>query len=83
MQSMSFGMSDLRKSRRWFQKLGSKSALLERAAYDERLLFEYWGHEASLLPVGTHQRLAEDRGDHPDVATQRGFGGVRKVGGHE
>lgn len=27
--------------------------LLERAAYDarERLLFEYWGHEASLLPV--------------------------------
>lgn len=35
-----------------FSRRGSyKSALLERAAYDERLLFEYWGHEASLLPV--------------------------------
>ncbi len=31
-----------------------KSALLERAAYDERLLFEYWGHEASLLPVESY-----------------------------
>jgi uncharacterized protein YcaQ len=28
--------------------------LLERAAYDERLLFEYWGHEASFLPVETY-----------------------------
>jgi uncharacterized protein YcaQ len=26
-------------------------ALLERTAYDQRLLFEYWGHEASFLPV--------------------------------
>nr|WP_298722727.1 crosslink repair DNA glycosylase YcaQ family protein [uncultured Steroidobacter sp.] len=35
-----------------FSRRGSyDSALLERAAYDERLLFEYWGHEASLLPV--------------------------------
>lgn len=25
--------------------------LLERAAYDQRLLFEYWGHEASFLPI--------------------------------
>lgn len=25
--------------------------LLERAAYEQRLLFEYWGHEASFLPV--------------------------------
>lgn len=25
--------------------------LLERAAYDERHLFEYWGHEASFLPI--------------------------------
>ncbi|GFE81214.1 hypothetical protein GCM10011487_32140 [Steroidobacter agaridevorans] len=31
-----------------------KSALLERAAYDERLLFEYWGHEASLLPIESY-----------------------------
>lgn len=26
-------------------------ALLEHTAYDQRLLFEYWGHEASFLPV--------------------------------
>jgi uncharacterized protein len=25
--------------------------LLEKAAYEQRLLFEYWGHEASFLPV--------------------------------
>jgi uncharacterized protein YcaQ len=31
-----------------------KSTLLERAAYDDRLLFEYWGHEASLLPVESY-----------------------------
>lgn len=31
-----------------------KSALLERAAYDERLLFEYWGHEASFLPMESY-----------------------------
>ncbi|WP_198683135.1 winged helix-turn-helix domain-containing protein [Peristeroidobacter agariperforans] len=31
-----------------------KSTLLERAAYDERLLFEYWGHEASLLPIESY-----------------------------
>ena len=38
-----------------FSRRGSyKSGLLERAAYDERLLFEYWGHEASLLPVESY-----------------------------
>lgn len=38
-----------------FSRRGAyKSALLERAAYDERLLFEYWGHEASLLPVESY-----------------------------
>lgn len=38
-----------------FSRRGSyKSALLERAAYDDRLLFEYWGHEASLLPVESY-----------------------------
>lgn len=31
-----------------------RSALLERAAYEERLLFEYWGHEASLLPMESY-----------------------------
>ncbi|HEY0942492.1 MAG TPA: crosslink repair DNA glycosylase YcaQ family protein [Steroidobacter sp.] len=30
------------------------NALLERAAYDDRLLFEYWGHEASFLPIEAH-----------------------------
>jgi uncharacterized protein YcaQ len=35
-----------------FSRRGSyKTALLERAAYDDRLLFEYWGHEASFLPM--------------------------------
>jgi hypothetical protein len=36
-----------------YSRCGSyPTALLERAAYDgERALFEYWGHEASLLPV--------------------------------
>lgn len=37
-----------------FSRRGAyRSALLERAAYDERLLFEYWGHEASFLPMET------------------------------
>jgi uncharacterized protein YcaQ len=36
-----------------FSRCGSYApVLLERAAYDDsRALFEYWGHEASLLPV--------------------------------
>lgn len=35
-----------------FSRRGAyQSALLERAAYEQRLLFEYWGHEASFLPV--------------------------------
>ncbi len=29
-------------------------ALLDRTAYRHRELFEYWGHEASLLPVALH-----------------------------
>jgi uncharacterized protein YcaQ len=38
-----------------FSRRGAyKSALLERAAYDERRLFEYWGHEASLLPIESY-----------------------------
>lgn len=35
-----------------FSRRGSyQCGLLERAAYEQRLLFEYWGHEASFLPV--------------------------------
>ena len=31
--------------------------LVDRAAYRDRELFEYWGHEASLLPVALHPLL--------------------------
>jgi uncharacterized protein YcaQ len=35
-----------------FSRRGAyQCGLLEKAAYEQRLLFEYWGHEASLLPV--------------------------------
>lgn len=38
-----------------FSRLGHYSPdLLDRAAYDARHLFEYWGHEASFLPVETY-----------------------------
>lgn len=39
-----------------FSRIGPyPAALLERAAYrSPRILFEYWGHEASLLPVELH-----------------------------
>ncbi len=42
-----------------FSRLGEYDpALLERAAYGrERRLFEYWGHEASLLPLELHPYL--------------------------
>ena len=41
-----------------FSRLGPYAReLLPRAAYVHRDLFEYWGHEASLLPVATHPLL--------------------------
>jgi len=38
-----------------FSRLGAYPVdLLDRMAYRDRELFEYWGHEATLLPVGLH-----------------------------
>lgn len=38
-----------------FSRRGAyQCGLLEKAAYDQRLLFEYWGHEASFLPIELH-----------------------------
>ena len=41
-----------------FSRLGPyPRTLLDRAAYADHELFEYWGHEASLLPVALHPAL--------------------------
>jgi uncharacterized protein YcaQ len=41
-----------------FSRLGPYSAdLVDRLAYRDRELFEYWGHEASLLPIDLHPLL--------------------------
>jgi uncharacterized protein len=51
-----------------YSRLGPyRTGVLDDLAYRRpRELFEYWGHEASLLPVGLHQhlrwRMAEDHG---------------------
>ncbi len=41
-----------------FSRLGPYPvSLLDRAAYADHELFEYWGHEASLVPVALHPAL--------------------------
>ncbi len=41
-----------------FSRRGAyQCGLLERAAYEQRLLFEYWGHEASFLPIELYPLL--------------------------
>src|SRR4051794_38971165 len=60
-----------------YSRLGPyRTDLLERASwYAPRRLFEYWGHEASLLPVA-FQPLLRWRMDR---AGQDAWGGVRRV----
>ena len=41
-----------------FSRIGGyDTALVDRMAYRDRELFEYWGHEASLIPVELHPLL--------------------------
>jgi uncharacterized protein YcaQ len=61
-----------------FSRLGPYAKdLVDRAAYRDRELFEYWGHEASLLPVSTHPylrwRMARAE------ALEEGWGGPLRV----
>jgi uncharacterized protein YcaQ len=60
-----------------FSRLGAyDTALLDRLShYAPRRLFEYWGHEASLLPVRLqpHLRWRMDR------ATDDAWGGMRRI----
>jgi uncharacterized protein YcaQ len=61
-----------------FSRLGAYPRdFLDRSAYEDRELFEYWGHEASLLPVDLHPLLRwrmerAARGDE-------GCGGVKRI----
>ena len=61
-----------------FSRLGAYDRqLLHRAAYKHRDLFEYWGHEASLLPVATqpYLRWRMERA----AAGEEGWGRVMRI----
>ena len=60
-----------------FSRLGRyRTEQLERSAwYAPRRLFEYWGHEASLLPVRLHPFLRW----RMDRAVDEAWGGMRRV----
>jgi uncharacterized protein YcaQ len=60
-----------------FSRVGPyPSELLDRAAYRRpRILFEYWGHEASLLPVDLQPMFRW----RMDDAQHRAWGGMRRV----
>ena len=80
-----------------FSRLGPyDTELLDRAAHRApRRLFEYWGHEASLLPVATQpllrwrmERAAHDawggmrriREERPELVARGARGGARRAG---
>jgi uncharacterized protein YcaQ len=61
-----------------FSRVGPyDKGLVDRAAYRDRELFEYWGHEASLLPVALHPllRWRMERA----AALEEGWGRTRAV----
>ncbi len=60
-----------------FSRLGPYPvAQLDRMAYADRELFEYWGHEASLLPVDLHPLL---RWRMARAATGEAWGGLVRL----
>jgi uncharacterized protein YcaQ len=61
-----------------FSRLGPyDKALLPKAAYEHRDLFEYWGHEASLLPMSLHPLLRWRMQRAAELG--EGWGRVRRV----
>jgi uncharacterized protein len=61
-----------------YSRLGSyPTALVDSAAYRHRDLFEYWGHEASLLPVDAHPLLRWRM--HQAAAGEAGWGRTRRI----